>query len=183
MVLAHPDDEVIFGYPLLQKDNLDLNLLMCSCGPDIRRNALSEICALRRISFQIINVPSPIKETRDWKREVVQKLITMSEGCVAIFTHNPHGEYGNPDHVLVFDLVSLVAKIPVLYTDIHIDIGWTLKPKDEKFYQIPMMHSQLDQKLYKELKGIYRSHKAWTWGEDTASECTIFRFPVQDRHS
>ena len=184
MVFAHPDDEVIFGYPYLQRDDVELVLLTCSTNREARIVVLQRICSERNIELHTFESRSNFYtlnsidgSLRNFYRNISSKIQSLQDNCDFIFTHNPHGEYGHPDHRIVFDIVSAYATKPVIYTDIHIDNFWWLLPMNPLYYSLQIGESKLDEEMYEKFKGHYTQKKVWTWLDHTSPSCKLFRIP------
>lgn len=203
MVLAHPDDEVIFGWPIVQraKENNDQLFLLTlihnrekyGSGPT---GALAKVCDVNRIG----EVKCARQETNFYRLPTRYTDVTLKKVCDDftgqigtaieaiepdfIFTHNPMGEYGHGDHRAVFNLVS-TFHVPLLLTDIcfynkcHLSSNHVPDIYKEYFYYMATekYHCKLDLKWYEEMKKIYEKHKAWSWGgHDPVKECNLYKF-------
>lgn len=145
-VLAHPDDEVIFAWPILQDPSIEKEMLICvsdlhnkekTWGVS-RKNALGALCAHLGLPYTCLDLNSdfskapdrkrkprglrkflPIKRSYPLLREVGGSILTAMDAsdCDYIFTHNFWGEYGHMDHILVNTLVLANAAKPVFFTD------------------------------------------------------------------
>jgi hypothetical protein len=143
MVMAHPDDELIFGWPIIQPEKRRLNaaqyglntvsLLTLSSnaakygqGP---LDALRECCSLNGVEL-LESFRSDSNFYRLATRYADTMLTTIAKMFYTeikaaidsvqpdfVFTHNPMGEYGHGDHRFLFNLVSLFS-VPLLLTDI-----------------------------------------------------------------
>jgi len=107
-ILAHCDDEVICGWPVLQDDSNDrysLTIAMQEKGQD----ALRVICKNEGINFvEHTMFRSRFSENAKDRLEVeklIQKTIVEVEPDI-IFTHNEGGEYGHIDHIFLNGLVT-----------------------------------------------------------------------------
>lgn len=154
MVLAHPDDELIFGWPVFQDEKINKFYLCCSTDEfnnarawcSHRKEALFEICKKNNVSLWTIPAPSDFYKLNSRRKKGTQKdaigdatsdlrifknlIINTIEDIVNknnidyIFTHNPFGEYGHLDHIFLFDTVIKKTKKPILITDITIRTNW-----------------------------------------------------------
>ena len=134
IVMAHPDDEIIFGWPILQDPTIKKKILICSSDYNNpqrqwcknRKEALFEIgnyvdseqticldynSEFYRAPTRPIN-GAPVEEDEKvsgpWRlmcQHIIETIEEMSKDCDAIFTHNPYGEYGHLAHIMLFDLV------------------------------------------------------------------------------
>lgn len=199
MVMAHPDDEVIFGWPIIQEREHDVTLLTLShnrerhgVGPI---PALEEVCNLNQIHL----VPAKRLENNFYRlpprfeENTLPKAIEHLRRCIQvavdvyrpeyIFTHNPWGEYGHGDHRYTFSLV-VGFDIPLLMTDICTPnvchLSYKKKPTfwDHYFKSAEqIVPEELNLVWYNEMKDIYMRHKAWSWsGHCPVTSCCLYRF-------
>lgn len=157
MVLAHPDDEIIFGWPIFQDDNYQKTILMCSTdenNPDrqwckYRKQSLAKICSIKNVPLYCLPNNSsfyktPTRRPKNLPRnemgdsqapfrkmcDEISNIITKVEkNFDFVFTHNPYGEYGHMDHKLLFDIVLKTTTKPILITDINLSSNWSKKIK------------------------------------------------------
>lgn len=199
MVMAHPDDEVIFGWPVLQQD-WEISLIVMTNnkarygpGPMIALQEVAKSNGIRLLQgFQtdtnFYRLPPrgsmPILTTvlNQFMRAINDAVIASMPD--AIFTHNPMGEYGHGDHRMLFNLVSLYDH-PKLLTDIceanpchlsssHMPSIWT------HFYATAISGSkecQLDMEWFRRMRNIYERHRAWSWRDHKVIDtCKLYRF-------
>jgi LmbE family N-acetylglucosaminyl deacetylase len=200
MVLAHPDDEVIFGWPIIWSRENRISLITVAHNQakygDGPEKALREVCVLNdvklldfpRCETNFYRLPPRYeKYTLPMAIDLIQKNIQLGINIVnpdCIFTHNPMGEYGHGDHRMLFNLVSSVAKQTLLLTDIcfsnrchlssdempHIYNTWYGDADDRQY-------CKLDTDWYNAMKTVYEKNKAWSWGgHDAIKECNLYKF-------
>lgn len=149
MVLAHPDDEVIFGWPLLQDSDIEKEILICSsdlrnplrkwCAH--RKYDLAKLCSFLGIEHTCYDYDSEFyrANTRKQRRKGLERLLPKkpqlllrhiaeriveavdASACDMVFTHNFWGEYGHMDHILVNSIVVNNTRKPVLMTGARIE--------------------------------------------------------------
>ena len=157
MVLAHPDDEIIFGWPVFQNENIEKKVLICSSDfynqerqwCKYRKEALFEVCRKVGADVTCLDYPSGFYKVptrrppehpptefgdshspvRRLYRHIVKNILTLEKDCDAVFTHNPFGEYGHLDHKMLFDLVIKNSTKDVIITDIVLSSNWSEKPE------------------------------------------------------
>lgn len=188
MVVAHPDDEVIFGWPVLFDDSLDKRILVCSDDRDNpertlqeNREALAEISELFDIEARSLpyncGFYSLASRNADFTlKDFASHILEETEGARAIFTHNSFGEYGHLDHQLIHSVLvhAYGGSIPIFTTDIYIETNWM--PHKEVYLRGKHLRSvELDRELYEECVGIYRKHNAWTWDQPPVEQTGILR--------
>lgn len=181
-IFSHPDDELIFGWPIFQQKQIEKHLL-CVTGGEKRLNALSEIAKKLGFTWETLNIEDMQIEKH---KEELDKYLTIAVKKFKpdiIFTHNPFGEYNHPDHKAIFETVfnnKLVKNI--IITDLVFSI------KSSKWEQILSIPNEFikyynyclcrcfDKKICSELSYIYKENGCWTWKEKygDANSCKLF---------
>lgn len=189
-VFAHPDDEVIFGWPVLQKgaSHGEMHVIhLCGNGhkgvdPVL---AAEEVCKASGAFYH----GSMFKSNQFYRLPTRNSMVVL-RGCLDmftdsllaiianinpdfIFTHNPMGEYGHGDHRLAFNLVAMLSvKIPILFTDIcfydncHMSSDAIPAIYQHAFYDNvnnKLGDFELNIGWYSRMVEIYKKHNAWTW--------------------
>ena len=113
MIVAHPDDETLWGSEELLKNKY---LVICiTCGTNKKRE--KEIEAALKISKDrliVLDKPDKVKGKRsDWKHykkqiEYELKYVIKKKKWNTIVTHNPEGEYGHIHHKITNNIVTKV---------------------------------------------------------------------------
>lgn len=113
MIVAHPDDETLWGSEELLKNKY---LVVCiTCGTNKKRE--KEIEAALKISKDrliILDKPDKVRSKRsDWKHykkqiEYELKYVMKKKKWNTIVTHNPEGEYGHIHHKMTSKIVTKV---------------------------------------------------------------------------
>ena len=198
MVVAHPDDEVLFGWPLLQSRGASWLYVMTNNRAKYRdgpMKALREVAALNgavllnepRVDTNVYRLP-----TRDVPLTLTSAVHAMTDDIKravltyapdALFTHNPMGEYGHGDHRLLFNALSTL-KLPMLLTDIcfsnlcHVSSDIAPRYHRTAYSQAVRVGSYtLDAAWYERMRQVYVSHRAWSWsGHKPVSTCSLFLF-------
>jgi len=184
--MAHPDDEVIFGWPLLKEVS---SILICSNDKTHseragcqRGKALEDVGRLLGIPVKSLDYNSrfyqllQIDGTLAQFQNLVQLGIDFKTD--AVFTHNPVGEYGHMDHILVH-LTLCRLRMPMIFSDIYLPMGWLnfegfprkLMPDRESISHIGL---EVDMDLFRKCKAIYDSYGAWTWGPVPPIQCNLY---------
>lgn len=146
LVVAHPDDEVLWFSSLLGE--VDKVFIVFKDSPDERELGRRRTRALAELPFEVVCLEVPEAGTfalADWEHPQTSPFgmvlnRTASGGNIAalyemnfysirarlrdhlspgldVFTHNPWGEYGHEDHVQVFRVMD----------SLRIEIGYTLR--------------------------------------------------------
>lgn len=114
MIVAHPDDETLWGGANLLKDNY---LVVCvTCGSD--KDRVNEIISVMKETsdkYILLGYPDKTNGKRDnWdtsKENILKDLsdiINLKE-WTTIVTHNPEGEYGHIHHKMLNTFVTDLA--------------------------------------------------------------------------
>ena len=199
MVMAHPDDEVLFGWPVLRssKDSVSLLVLMNNRakygqGPSDAVFEVARDCGIEHtavLNFETNAYRLPTRNATPTLRQVADDMRSHISGYVktqridVIFTHNPMGEYGHGDHRLVFNLASMFG-LPMMLTDICFTnpchVSSHLIPRVYKhFYSLGerLCDCELDEAWYERMKAIYERRHAWSWsGHEPVHKCNLFLF-------
>ncbi len=114
MIVAHPDDEIVFGSNNLLKDDY---LVVCiTCGVDKTRVKEFE-SVMKKTNDKYIMLGYPNKtngEDNNWNSfrgnitEDIKDIIALKDWEL-IVTHNPEGEYGHLQHQMTSSIVSYVT--------------------------------------------------------------------------
>lgn len=123
MIVAHPDDETIFGGGHLLKDKYTVVCITCGVV-DYRVKEFEEVMKRTNDDYIMLSFTDRINKTgpiSNWDNEYnmiyeVLKNIINSEDWNIIVTHNPDGEYGHIHHKKTSQIVtSLIDKNKLYY--------------------------------------------------------------------
>ena len=200
MILAHPDDEVIFAWPVLQKIGCELSLLTLADNHAKRGTApikvLEEVCKINnirlinrpRLDTNFSRLPPRFEKVllehaiKSFRQSIQYSLDLIKPDFV--FTHNPMGEYGHGDHKFIHSLVSQFP-VAMCFTDIcshnqcHLSTNKIPKLYLDYLYKnaTSMEKCSLNIQWYDKMKTIYEKNKAWTWGgNDVTPNCNLYFF-------
>jgi len=195
-IFCHPDDEVLFGWPIFQSDEFEKHLIICcddsTRGRPGRKIALQEVCKQENIN--LVSCLSednnfyalPTRRANYLLTDAVSNINTQIEKDVIninpdfILTHNPCGEYGHGSHRLLFEIVSQNDCVKnLLITDIceesnHRSHKTIPDVIEEAFYKKWLGLKNLDEAFYMRCRSIYNSHNAWTWNHDIIKSCNLY---------
>lgn len=111
MIVAHPDDETIFGGAELAQHGLDYKVICLTNNSNpTRKKEFNKVMEFFKVRSW---------EMWDWKDSLdsfdslnVKNLerIVNSRQWDKIVTHNPIGEYGHPQHKIIFEAVKLLTQ-------------------------------------------------------------------------
>lgn len=114
MIVAHPDDEILWGGAHLIEDNY---LVVCiTCGTNkVRVNEFVQVMNSTKDKFIMLGYPDKTNGERDnWDNHrdsitsQLDKIISLKDWD-NIVTHNPDGEYGHIHHKMTSELVTNVV--------------------------------------------------------------------------
>src|SRR5688500_17902804 len=198
LVVAHPDDEVLWFSSILERVAcITVCFEECDDLPELgsaRRTGRAEY-PLANVDWLGLTEPCSVHLV-DWERpsfgpyglllsasaaaderllryaqsftELRMRLAERLRGATSVFTHNPWGEYGHPDHVQVARVVE----------SIQVELGFRV------FYSgyvasrtMPLCARELPQLgrafslptsdgLVETLQALYVAHGGWTWPVD-----------------
>jgi len=196
MVVAHPDDEILWFSSIL---NQCKSVLVCF-GPsatskqswDSGRAVLMETYPLTKVRFLKLR-ESDAFEAANWNKPKetdsglqlrrgrtsslyegnAEKLLRILEVELKheslIFTHNPWGEYGHEEHVQVFRILTeLQEKIGFdLFVNSYVS-DRTVKLMSKYMHSLEgnPLVSETDKVLAHRLKNLYLENNCWTWMDD-----------------
>ncbi len=142
MVVAHPDDCVIFGWPIIKKyQHLDWTILYMTYDKSTPRgieiskfwqdeNVSVDFCGVEDKEADLIS-----KRIVSFNKLEVKKIIQDKvKQFDLVVTHNEDGEYGHPHHVFCHEVVNELDLPKVFFcnghiANLHID-GNKLKQQD-----------------------------------------------------
>ncbi len=196
LIVAHPDDEVLFANSVLE----DINRIIFCYGPIPGENELSN-CRLKalknyplnRIKIENLNVKQskdsflPInwldtstkgkekingrgrKNYQQISNEILQKLLSTLPHKSIVITHNPWGEYGHVDHIQLFNVIRNLQSI----LDLKIFVTGYVS-SISRFYAKTVFNSLIPKpylkktntSIYELLKDHYQKYGCWTWFDD-----------------
>lgn len=189
LVVAHPDDEILFFSSLLSE--LD-KIIICfgPCSDDLisrGRERLQRSFPLRNVEWLNIE-ESNVYLSSNWSAprtnadgicvgwnkikyhenyaNLVEIFRRELKDYATVYTHNPWGEYGHEDHVSVFNAV--LSSIKECENEIYVS-GYVSKrseklfKKRQHFLDAEIQVRAVPQKLCAEIKQVYIAHDCWTW--------------------
>jgi hypothetical protein len=197
-ILAHPDDEILWSFPILQDKGYEVAIVTLCCNAHKGIGALlslQDVCRGNSVSF----MGCPLQDNQFYRLPTrkapftLMRALELIRGNIdwaisefqpeAIFTHNPWGEYGHGDHRLCFD-VATRTNLPLILTDICIEnkchpscnempLFWGQVFTPDKL----LRSCTLDEVWYDQMKKIYESRNAWTWGgHEPVRETNLYLF-------
>ena len=188
-VFAHPDDELLWGFPMMQYGDVDRYLMTISDnhnGYDYHAKlALETVCKSAGIKLvECSCLPSEYYRIATRRRpttlmlDVVPTIVARLRRVIAevkpdrVITHNPFGEYGHGDHRLLFNIVSNLPElddVEITFTDAcqlnktHLSFENIPRRIREAYYRDKIEEYTLFMDWFQPLREIYKEHGAWSW--------------------
>lgn len=167
MIVAHPDDETIWGANHLKNGNY---LVICITNGDNETRSKEFYEVMKQVGSKGIMLTYPDKtngKKDDWKssKEAIMndiQYIIKQNHWKEIVTHNPDGEYGHQHHIMTNRIVTTLAKQNG-YTNELYYFGKYIKKKQIPNYiekeELSNPLSNIDIKGKEQLTKIYTSQK------------------------
>ena len=118
MIIAHPDDELIFGGNELINNGSDYKVVCVTNPKDENRIDEFEkvmkklnVCTWEILDFEDTLYPANLDGVEDDRAISAIFRLVNSRQWDKIVTHNPIGEYGHPQHKFIFDRVKIAVDI------------------------------------------------------------------------
>jgi LmbE family N-acetylglucosaminyl deacetylase len=192
MVVAHCDDELVCGWPILQDPDIRKSLIIVSSD---RNNSQRQWCSHRKFVAQDLcrSLGIPVR-ILDYDSEFYRldhrrgHLVELEKSILQaidkhtfdyLYTHNPHGEYGHLDHIFLSNLLYRAVDHPLLMSDITLRSNWThIQAKAERYakavYRERIGTRQLDEAFYRRVLLFYETRGAWTWSQPPSSTAGLY---------
>lgn len=195
MVIAHPDDEVLWFSSLLDKvDEVVICYLENKSVPALgggRKKSLSEH-PIKNIRCLEIN-SAGVFNTADWNNpEITRFGINLSkqqisngyedsyyklkerlqdklQGYRNVFTHNPWGEYGHEEHVQVYRIISELReklKFNLRFSNYCSNRSFNLMLRYISGFSSEYITLKTNKGIGNQVMGIYKENSCWTWYDD-----------------
>ena len=193
LVAAHPDDEALWFSSIMDKvDDLLFCYTDCMSQPQwgIGRRAVLSSLPFKNVSsmdlcesevFDKANWDNPVIdefgiEVNDYKNsgkiyrknysELKRTLRNRLENYGNVISHNPWGEYGNEEHVQLFNVMFQLQQ------EMHFDLWFSNYCSDKSLslalryitgFTSEYVTMKTNKPLAQHLQGLYQRHQCWTW--------------------
>jgi hypothetical protein len=163
-ILAHCDDEIVCGWPVLQNSGYDRYLLIIAMR-ERGNKALRAVCQNEGINLiEHGGFKNRFSERKGVRREVEELLDNTINKIEPdyIFTHSGSGEYGHSDHLFLNDCVfrKYSGKLPIITSDIEIrSERWPKRIVKERGESIQV---EMDTGFWNRCKAEYEKTNRWT---------------------
>lgn len=139
MVVAHPDDCVIFGWPFIKRySNFDWKILYLTYNEKHPRgNEIKNFWSDEGVSVDFCGVHDDHIDLDEGtivsfnKDTVAEYLLTKLEGYDIFLTHGRDGEYGHPHHVFLNSVLKEYTTPKVFFSNGY-EANLIIKHKDYK---------------------------------------------------
>lgn len=116
MIVAHPDDETLWGANFLEFENNVLVVCLTNGANKIRRSKFESVMQLYQVEFVIFDFSDNGNDgfTKQESLDIYQEIdkIVNQDYVEKVVTHGPSGEYGHVHHRQVSDLVTRALQDP-----------------------------------------------------------------------
>lgn len=193
LVAAHPDDEILWlSSAMAQADPVVLCYGAPYGKPEKAESRARAVAALKLP--RLVNLAIPESGSRlqvDWQTPtltptgiaitdqaartrydanfptLIEKLRPILTGATDVYTHNPWGEYGHPEHIQLHRAVATLQKelgFTIWFSNymapLTIPLIRALGPTPLWAAKRPALP---DVRLARRLRAIYLRHRVWTW--------------------
>ncbi|MBM4221588.1 MAG: hypothetical protein FJ170_06560 [Gammaproteobacteria bacterium] len=168
LVVAHPDDEVIWFNPEVFDRIIVFSAVHDRPGQEparsmaIREHPLADrIECLQLTQSAYWRFETQLQHHRNNFLQLEKMLVNFAQQfqVTEVFTHNALGEYGHFDHILVHDLVKAVfayrTGIPVWALPIP-NAPWGTRVRSARFIDT-------NYELFNAIRDVYLKHGVWTF--------------------
>ena len=163
MIVAHPDDEILWGGDELRRENYVV-VCLTNGDNDVRRKEFFSVMKQSGDKGIILSFPDKVAGKRsDWKKEYTQiekevEQLMKSREWKKIVTHNPDGEYGHNHHKMTSRIVTDIAE-EIGYRNLYYFNHYTKKDDLKKSDEQPYI-SEAGIKWKGEMMKLYQSQSA-----------------------
>lgn len=178
IVIAHPDDEILFLWPFLPY--VDRIVCVVTDEDNERRRwcherkvPLIEICSQLGCQVHFIGMDSGFyRAERAGLRAIATEIRGAIDGAKVVATHNEWGEYGHGDHIFCHQAVRAAAPI-TLVTDQMIPRDWLPLYRWNVARSLELGSFTLDRKQFDHFKSHYDGRKVWTYDTPVIERCKV----------
>lgn len=158
MIVAHPDDETIFGGGHLLQEKYTIVCITCG-AVDYRVNEFERVMKETKDDYIMLgftdreNKTGPISHWHSEYSLIYETInnIINSDNWDMIITHNPDGEYGHIHHIMTSEIVTDIADNDKLYYFGH----WYRNGSNESKIDNNLYNKKIDKliSIYSESQG------------------------------
>jgi LmbE family N-acetylglucosaminyl deacetylase len=127
MIVAHPDDESLFGGEALTSSQGWTVVCVTNASNEVRRREFSAAMASIGASYTMLDHADDLYNGNFSAMLETQLRALLNEAPYElVVTHGPSGEYGHPQHRAVHHIVRTLAGGRALYV---FDVAWMARPR------------------------------------------------------
>ncbi len=161
MIVAHPDDETLWGGAHLIEDNY---LVVCvTCGSNkLRVREFKKAMKITKDKYVMLGYPDKTGgKVNDWSTVEddifydLEFLIDMKD-WQEIVTHNPNGEYGHYHHKRLSDMVTYLAAPDQLY---YFGVYYSKRSYDKLTLPMPRINDNSYKIKVEKLVEVYKTQR------------------------
>lgn len=153
VVIAHPDDDMLFFGELLIYRSQQIKVICVTClSKGNRHNEFISVMKKLDVDYEMWD----ISDTMSYENSniIKSKLTNAIKGFDIFFTHSLSGETGHPTHILINKIMFDIVPRNLFVTN----------PYRQKYYLLPKKMDLLD--LYNSQRGTIRMYRNLTSKED-----------------
>lgn len=183
LLIAHPDDEALFCWPVLDR------VKRIVCASDDSQNPERVWCKDRGLCLEevgelleadVIHLPYNSEfyrlPTRDGSlKKMAETLLRHLSDAEVLFSHNSWGEYGHLDHLLMHHVARVwqwQTRRELLVSDIAEEINWL--PIGRRSQGNEYRDHVMDWRLFDRIKAIYDARGCWTWSRPPVDTARVY---------
>ena len=192
IIVAHPDDEIIFFSSILR--SISKKIICFSISYDKKVNEGREIIKTKTpfknwqfleqrelSSYNFTNLNSYYENYKKLKSSL-SKIIKFGD---TIYTHNPWGEYGHEDHILVFDVINSLSKklkLKIFVNGYVSNNSLNLMSKTQHLLSNNFKYKNIDHKFNSNIKKKYITNSCWTFDKNYKWPKTEIFFEIDNKN-
>ncbi|MGC2062331.1 MAG: PIG-L family deacetylase [Thermodesulfovibrionales bacterium] len=196
LVVAHPDDEVLWFSSILERVNeVAICFVKCASNPqrELGREKSLSAYPIKRVSCLGL-VEAEIFNKADWQNPVItncgieisfdtisgsryrnnyyelrRQLENKLSDRLNVFTHNPWGEYGHEEHVQVYRIVKELQeklKFNLWFSNYCSNRSSNLMMQYISGFSSEYMTLKTNKAIANRVMDIYKENNCWTWYDD-----------------
>ncbi len=205
LVVAHPDDEVLWFGSLLPC--VDRVVMVYRDSPEDPEVGARRARAVRELPYAVTwlelpelgtlaytgwehaalgergldlgpGVPRSMAQAYERNHDLLlERLEPLLHGVATVFTHNPWGEYGHPDHAQLFHVAAALKREQHFALQVSPYVSRTTQSLAARYHVLraeARESKKIDRRYVEEIADIYRSNDCWTWAHG-------WRWPENER--
>lgn len=192
IIVAHPDDEIIFFSSILKSKSR--KIICFSVSKDKKVNKGREVIQTKapfknwlflnqkELSAYNFKGCSTYIKTFHKLKSLLSEIIEVGD---TIYTHNPWGEYGHEDHILVFDVINNLSKklkLKIYVNGYVTNNTYNLMSKKEYLLSNNFKFKKIDHKFNSIIKKKYILNSCWTFDKNYKWPETEIFFNINNKN-